>query len=77
VASAEGVNEDYRDILSSKAAAVQGYDRRAEVSLVGEHLSWRQNYMDLDPTYTDRFGDPLLRFTLDWTDHEHRQRESR
>jgi gluconate 2-dehydrogenase alpha chain len=31
--------------------------------------------MDLDPLYTDKFGDPLLRFTLDWTDHEHRQRE--
>jgi gluconate 2-dehydrogenase alpha chain len=31
--------------------------------------------MDLDPTYTDKFGDPLLRFTLDWTEHEHRQRE--
>jgi gluconate 2-dehydrogenase alpha chain len=25
--------------------------------------------------YTDKFGDPLLRFTLDWTEHEHRQRE--
>ena len=31
--------------------------------------------MDLDPTYTDKFGDPLLRFTLDWTDHEFKQRE--
>ena len=31
--------------------------------------------MDLDPTYTDKFGDPLLRFTLNWTDHEYKQRE--
>ena len=30
--------------------------------------------MDLDSTYTDKFGDPLLRLTLDWTDHEKRQR---
>src|SRR5258707_3435847 len=30
--------------------------------------------MDLDPQYTDKMGDPLLRFTLDWTEHEHRQR---
>ena len=44
------------------------------IALSGEHLSYRQNFMDLDPTYTDKFGDPLLRFTLDWTDHEHRQR---
>jgi len=31
--------------------------------------------MDLDPAYTDKFGDPLLRFTLNWTDHEFKQRE--
>ena len=37
------------------------------------HLAYRQNCMDLDPTYTDRFGDPLLRLTLDWTEHEKRQ----
>jgi gluconate 2-dehydrogenase alpha chain len=29
--------------------------------------------LDLDPTYTDRFGDPLIRMTFDWTDHERRQ----
>lgn len=39
----------------------------------GDHLPWRQNYMDLDPTYTDIFGDPLLRMTLDWTEHEQNQ----
>jgi gluconate 2-dehydrogenase alpha chain len=30
--------------------------------------------MDLDPNYTDKMGDPLLRFTLDWTEHEYQQR---
>jgi gluconate 2-dehydrogenase alpha chain len=59
-----------------KSAAVRWYDRRGVISLAGEHLAWRQHYMDLDPTYTDKFGDPLLRFTLDWTVHEHRQREA-
>ena len=58
-----------------KAAAIKWYDRSAVIQLAGEHLSWRQNFVDLDPTYTDKFGDPLLRFTLDWTDHEHRQIE--
>ncbi len=58
-----------------KAAAIKWYDRNAVILFVGEHLSWRQNFMDLDPRYTDKFGDPLLRFTLDWTEHEHRQRE--
>ena len=36
-------------------------------------LSYRQNYLDLDPTYTDKYGDPLIRLTLDWTDHERAQ----
>jgi gluconate 2-dehydrogenase alpha chain len=58
-----------------KAAALRWYDRNAFIFFVGEHLSWRQNFIDLDPVYTDKFGDPLARFTLDWTDHEHRQRE--
>jgi gluconate 2-dehydrogenase alpha chain len=58
-----------------KAAAMKWYDHSATLQLTGAHLAWHQNYMDLDPTYTDKFGDPLLRFTLDWTEHEHRQRE--
>lgn len=58
-----------------KAAALKWYDRSAVIGFAGEHLSWRQNFMDLDPVYTDKFGDPLLRFTLDWTEHEHRQFE--
>ncbi len=58
-----------------KKAALEWMDRSACIGLSGEHLAWRQNYMDLDPTYTDKFGDPLLRFTLNWTDHEFKQRE--
>src|SRR6185503_2405763 len=58
-----------------KAAALKWRDRNAVIALSGEHLSYRQNFMDLDPTYTDKFGDPLLRFTLDWTEHEYRQSE--
>jgi gluconate 2-dehydrogenase alpha chain len=58
-----------------KKASLKWKDHSAGIGLSGEHLSYRQNYMDLDPTYTDKFGDPLLRFTLDWTDHEFKQRE--
>jgi len=58
-----------------KAASLQWRDRVAQLSLAGEHMSYRQNYMDLDPSYTDKFGDPLLRFTLNWTDHEYKQQE--
>ena len=32
--------------------------------------SYRTNYLDLDPTYKDRFGRPLLRMTMDWHDNE-------
>jgi len=31
--------------------------------------------MDLDPNYKDKFGDPVIRFTLDWTPHEFRVRD--
>jgi len=58
-----------------KQAALKYRDHTAAIGTSGEHLAYRQNYMDLDPTYTDKFGDPLLRFTLDWTEHEHKQRE--
>ncbi len=58
-----------------KAASLQWHDRVAQLNMYGEHMSYRQNFIDLDPTYTDKFGDPLLRFTLDWTEHEHKQRD--
>ena len=58
-----------------KAAALKWRDRNAAISLSAEHLAYRQNYMDLDPAYTDKFGDPLLRFTLDFTEHEHKQHD--
>jgi gluconate 2-dehydrogenase alpha chain len=57
-----------------KAASLAWRDKVSGVGFTGEHLAYRQNFMDLDPQYTDRMGDPLLRFTLDWTEHEHRQR---
>jgi len=32
--------------------------------------SYRDNYMDLDPTYKDRFGRPLVRLTIDFHENE-------
>jgi gluconate 2-dehydrogenase alpha chain len=58
-----------------KKAALKWWDRSASITSEAEHLAYRQNYIDLDPTYTDKFGDPLARMTLDWTDHERRQAE--
>jgi gluconate 2-dehydrogenase alpha chain len=56
-----------------KAASLEWRDKISGIGFTGEHLAYRQNFMDLDPQYTDKMGDPLLRFTLDWTEHEHRQ----
>ena len=55
-----------------KKASLDWYDRTGRLSFYGDHFSYRQNFMDLDPTYKDRWGDPLIRLTLDWTDNERR-----
>lgn len=39
-----------------------------------EYLAYKHNYFDLDTTWTDKWGDPLLRTTADWTDHEQKVR---
>ena len=35
-------------------------------------MSHRNNYLDLDPTYRDVYGRPLMRMTFDFTDNEHK-----
>jgi gluconate 2-dehydrogenase alpha chain len=53
-----------------KKAAVYWYDRVGGIALSGEHIPYKTNYMDLDPTYEDHLGDALLRLTIDWRDNE-------
>jgi gluconate 2-dehydrogenase alpha chain len=53
-----------------KKAAVSFYDRTGTIIFTGEHLAYKDHFMDLDPTYKDKLGDPLLRLTLDWRDNE-------
>jgi gluconate 2-dehydrogenase alpha chain len=36
----------------------------------GSNMSYRQNYLDLDPTYKDRYGRPLMRMTFNWQPNE-------
>ena len=36
----------------------------------GSCQSYKQNHLDLDPTYMDRFGRPLLRMTMDLPENE-------
>ena len=54
-----------------KKAAISTFDCTTSLVISGEHLAYRTNYLDLDPTYRDANGDPLLRLTLDWNDNEH------
>jgi gluconate 2-dehydrogenase alpha chain len=56
-----------------KKASLGWHDRAAAITSEAEHMAYRQNYVDLDPTYTDQHGDPLMRLTLDWTEHERAQ----
>jgi gluconate 2-dehydrogenase alpha chain len=58
-----------------KKAALSYYDGTGSIGFSGEHLAYKGNYMDLDPTYKDHFGDPLLRLTLDWRENERRMAE--
>ena len=53
-----------------KKAAIDAFDRTAFLIISGEHLAYRSNSMDLDPTYRDVHGDPLLRLTIGWNDNE-------
>jgi gluconate 2-dehydrogenase alpha chain len=55
-----------------KKAAVHYYDRSAPILFNGEVMAYKGHYMDLDPTYKDQDGDPLLRMTLDWQENERR-----
>ena len=58
-----------------KKAAVQTYDHVAGVGGSAEHLAYQMNFMDLDPVYKDRFGDPLIRLTLEWQENERKVAE--
>jgi gluconate 2-dehydrogenase alpha chain len=58
-----------------KNKALHYYDRTGRITFEAEHLAYKSNYMDLDPTYKDHWGDPLLRLTLDWRENERKTAE--
>ncbi len=55
-----------------KRAIAKNYLRSTSISTHGAVMSYRGNYLDLDPTYSDVYGRPLMRMTFDYTDNEHR-----
>src|SRR5271156_3344357 len=58
-----------------KKAAIQYYDHTGIVTFSGEHVPYASNYFDLDSTYKDSAGDPLLRMTINWRDNERKMVE--
>jgi gluconate 2-dehydrogenase alpha chain len=55
-----------------KAAAKKHYLHTAVYDTQGSVMSYRDRYLDLDPTYRDAHGLPLLRVTFDWHQNEYK-----
>jgi gluconate 2-dehydrogenase alpha chain len=55
-----------------KRARAENYQRVLKIATHGSVMSYRDAYLDLDPTYRDVYGNPLLRMTFDFHDNEHR-----
>jgi gluconate 2-dehydrogenase alpha chain len=55
-----------------KSAVRQHYAHSSVVATMGSVMAYRDRYLDLDPTYRDANGLPLLRMTFDWHPNEYR-----
>lgn len=53
-----------------KRAVVRHYNHTSVLSVHGSSVATRQNYLDLDPTYRDAWGLPLLRMTFDFPEND-------
>lgn len=55
-----------------KSAVRRHYAHSSSVATMGSVMAYRDRYLDLDPTYRDAYGQPLLRITFDWHPNEYR-----
>ena len=55
-----------------KAATVKWYQAAMSISAAGSVMAHPHNYYDLDPTYRNMLGQPLMRMTFDYKSNEHR-----
>jgi len=53
-----------------KRAMRENYQTVYSLGAQGSVFSYKDAYLDLDPTYKDPYGSPLLRMTFDWHDNE-------
>ena len=56
--------------LEWKQAVARHYNHTVLVQQHGTSTASRLNYLDLDPTYKDAWGQPLLRMTFDFPDND-------
>lgn len=57
--------QDWKDALR------KNWDSVISIGTQGESLPYEDQFLDLDPTYKDRFGFPLLRLTFDWHENDY------
>ena len=55
-----------------KAESAKWYNSAMTVGSSGSVMANRYNYYDLDPTYRNAFGLPLMRMTFDYKENEHK-----
>jgi gluconate 2-dehydrogenase alpha chain len=55
-----------------KRAVAKWYQGSLNISASASVMPNRINYLDLDPTYTNRFGQPLMRMTFEFRENEHK-----
>ena len=53
-----------------KKSVSKWYEKTMTISSSGSVMPNRGNFLDLDPTWTNKFGQPLLRMTFDYKDNE-------
>lgn len=53
-----------------KKAVARHYNHTCSLNIHGSSVATRQNYLDLDPTYKDAWGNPLLRMTFDFPEND-------
>ena len=58
-----------------KEAVLKHYNHTVMLTVHGSSVAQRQNYLDLDPTYRDAWGQPVLRMTFDFPQNDLRMAE--
>jgi gluconate 2-dehydrogenase alpha chain len=51
--------------------ALRTWDNVATITVQGESLPYDDQFLDLDPSYNDAWGQPLLRLTFDWHQNDY------